>query len=66
MCAKENLVLDSLIYLKPEESFKNRSNVVKFMSFGDSTSCRVEDKLKTIGLCGMQIEYIEESYNSEF
>jgi len=26
-------------------------NVMKFKSFGDSTSIRVNDKLKTIGLC---------------
>jgi len=33
------------------ERFKNRSNVMKFRSFGDSTSSRVEDRLKTICLC---------------
>jgi len=32
------------------ERFKNRSNVMKFRSFGDSTSSRVQDKLKTIRL----------------
>jgi len=51
ICDKENLVFDSLIYLEPVERFKNRSNVMKFRSFGDSTSSRVEDKLKTIRLC---------------
>jgi len=33
------------------ERFKNMSNVMKFRSFGDSTSSRVKDKLKTICLC---------------
>jgi len=35
---RENLVCDSLIYLEPVEIFKNRSNVMKFRSFGDSKS----------------------------
>jgi len=48
ICDTENLVFDSLIYLEPVERFKNRSNVMKFRSFGDSTSSRVKDKLKTI------------------
>jgi len=44
-----NFVFDSLIYLEPVERFKNWSNVMKFRSFGDSTSSsRVKDKLKTI------------------
>jgi len=48
MCERDNLVFDYLIYLEPVERFKNRSNVMKFRSFGDSTSNRVKDKLKTI------------------
>jgi len=48
MCERENFVFDSLIYLEPVERFNNRSNVMKFRSFGDSTSSRVKDKLKTI------------------
>jgi len=48
---RENLVFDSLIYLEPVERFKNRSNVMTFRSFGDSTSSRVKDMLKTIRLC---------------
>jgi len=36
-CERENIVFDSLIYLEPVERFKNRSNVMKFRSFGDST-----------------------------
>jgi len=32
-----NLVFDSLIYLEPVNRFKNKSNVMKFRSFGDST-----------------------------
>jgi len=48
---RENLVFDSLIYLKPVERFQKRSNVMKFRCFGDSTSSRVKDKLKMIRLC---------------
>jgi len=48
---RENFVFDSLIFLEPVERLKNRSNVMKFKSFGDSTSSRVKDKLKTIRLC---------------
>jgi len=51
ICERENHVIDSLIYLEPVEGFKNRSNVMKFRSVGDSTSSRVKDKLKTIRLC---------------
>jgi len=51
ICERENLVFDSLIYLEPVERFKSRSNVMKFRSFGDTTSSRVKDKLKTIRLC---------------
>jgi len=40
-----------VIYLEPVERFKNRSNVMKFRSFGDSTNSRVKNKLKTIRLC---------------
>jgi len=48
VCERENLEVDSLIYLEPVERFKNRSNVMKLRSFDDSTSRRVKDKLKTI------------------
>jgi len=51
ICETKNLVFDSVIYLEPVERFKNRSNVMKFRGFGDSTSSRVKDKLKTIRLC---------------
>jgi len=51
LCERENLVFDSLIYLESVERFMNRSNVIQFRSFGDSTSSRVKDKLKTIRLC---------------
>jgi len=47
ICERENLVFDSFIYFESVERFKNRSNVMKFKSFGDSTSSRVKDKLKT-------------------
>jgi len=50
ICVRENLVFDSLIYLEPVHRFKNMSNVMKFRSFGDSTSSTVKDKLKTIQL----------------
>jgi len=56
ICERENLVFDSLIYLEPVERFKNRRNVIKCMSFGDSTSSRVNDKLKTIRLGSRTIE----------
>jgi len=56
ICERENRVFDSLTYLEPVERFKNRSNVMKFRSFGDSTSSRVQDKLKTIRLCSRWIE----------
>jgi len=42
ICEREIFVFDSLIYLEPVERFK-RSNVMKFRSFGDSTSSRVKD-----------------------
>jgi len=53
MCERERTlyIVDSLI--SPEravERFKNRSNVMKFRSFGDTSSI-VKDKLKTIRLC---------------
>jgi len=48
MCERENLVFDSLIYLEPVERFKIRSTAMKCRSFGDTTSSRVKDKLKTI------------------
>jgi len=48
LCGRENLVFDSLICLGPVKRFKNRSNVMTFLSFGDSTRSRVKDKLKTI------------------
>jgi len=56
ICERENFVFDALIYLEPVERFKNRSNVMKFRSFGDSKSSRVKDKLKTICLCSRKIE----------
>jgi len=51
ICERENLVFDYLIYLEPVDRFKNRSSVMKFRRFGDSTSSSVVDKLKTIRLC---------------
>jgi len=50
-CERENLVIDSLIYLERVEIFKNRSNVMKFWNFDDSMSSRVKDELKMICLC---------------
>jgi len=49
--SERELEFDSLIYLEPVEKFKNKSNVMTFRSFGDSTSSRVKDKLKSIRLC---------------
>jgi len=51
ICERENLEFVSLIYLVPVEGFNDRSNVMKFRSFGDSTSIRVKDKFKAIRLC---------------
>jgi len=51
ICERENLVFDSPIYLEPVARYYNRGNVMKFRSFGDSTSSRVQDKLKKICLC---------------
>jgi len=51
MCERENRVFDYFIYLDLVERFKNRSNVMKSKSFGDSTSSIVKDKLKMIRLC---------------
>jgi len=51
MCERELCILILLLIYEPVERFKNRSNVMKFRSFGDSTSSRVKDKLKTIRLC---------------
>jgi len=49
MCERD-LVFDSLIYLEPASGeVLERSNVMKFKSFGDSTSSRVQYKLKAIG-----------------
>jgi len=50
ICERENFVFDSLIYLEPVERFKKRSDVMKFRSFGDRTSNRVKENLKTIRL----------------
>ena len=38
---RENFVLNSLINFEPVKRFKNRRNVMKFRSFGDSTSSSI-------------------------
>jgi len=45
ICETENLVFDSLINLEPMKRFKNRSNVMKCISFGDNTSSGFERSL---------------------
>jgi len=50
VCERENLVLDFLIYLQLVKRFLNRSEVMKFRCFCDSSSGRVQDKLKAIRL----------------
>jgi len=45
------------LYKKIEVERSEWENVMKFRSFGDSTSSRLEDKLKTIRLCSRSIEY---------
>jgi len=49
---RENLVFISTIYLEPVQRFRNMNNAMKFGSFGDYTSSRVENKVKRIGLSG--------------
>ena len=34
---REKFVLNSLIYFEPVKRFENRSNMMKFRNFGDST-----------------------------
>jgi len=53
---RDILVLDYLVYLEPVEIIQIRSNVMKFRCFGEKTSRRDQDKLKTIGLRSRQIE----------
>jgi len=48
ICERERTLY--VVYL---ESGENRSNVMKFRSFGDRTSSRVDDELKTIRLINM-------------
>ena len=57
----ENLVLNSCMYCKPMERYQNRStwpNVMIFLSLGDSTCSRIDNKLKTIG--GLSCRKIEQ------
>ena len=43
---RENFVFSSLNYLEPVEIFENRSNMMKFRSFGGSTMSRVGNRLR--------------------
>ena len=56
ICERENIVMNSLIYFEPVKRFQNRSDVMKFRSFGDGTSSRIKHKLKTISLSSREIE----------
>ena len=46
----------NLCDFEPVKWFEMRSNVMKFLSFCDSTSSRVENELKTIELLTIEIE----------
>jgi len=52
---KENYVFDSLIYLEPVKRFENRSNVMKFRSFGDSTTGVVSTLMIRGVMCDLSI-----------
>jgi len=42
------------LYTKPMQKFGNGSQIIKFISFGDNTSSRIEHELETITLSRMQ------------
>jgi len=65
ICERENFVFDSLIHLEPVKRIKNSSNVMKCRSFGDSTSSRVKDKLKTKYSC-FENSYFESCFESSY
>ena len=56
VCERENFVLNSLIYFEPVKRFENRSDMMKFRSFGDGTCSLIEDELKAISLSCRKIE----------
>jgi hypothetical protein len=47
---RHNFIVNSPINFKPTKWFKNRINAMKLGRFGDITSSRVENKLKTISI----------------
>ena len=50
ICEREDFVLNSLINFEPVKRFKNGRNMIKFSSFGDSTSSSIKNKLQTLSL----------------
>ena len=53
---RENFVQNSLIYFEPVKRFENRSDMMKYRSFGDSTCSGIEVELKMISLSSRKIE----------
>jgi len=47
MRERENLEFDTFIYLEPVKRFLNRSNAMKFRSFGDSSVTARAAELRT-------------------
>ena len=45
---RENFVLNSLINFEPVKRFKNRRNVMKCASFGDSTGSSIYRAITTV------------------
>lgn len=56
VCEREDFVLNSLIEFKPVKRFENRSDVVEFGSFGDSSCSGIKNQLKTVGLSSRKVE----------
>ena len=53
---RDNFIMNSLIYCEPMKWFENRSDMMKFWSFGDGTSSRIQNKLKAISLNSWKIK----------
>jgi len=53
---RENFVLDALINFEPVQGFKDKGDMAEARGFRNSSSCRVENKLKAIKLIARKIE----------
>ena len=49
-CVDQDFKLNSLIYWKPMKVFQNKRNMVKSMSLGNDSCCKVLDFLKSVQL----------------